>query len=177
MKQIVKRKREINKSLIYMSPCLMEYVNISHKNLVDAYLFYNDEYEPPKIIIKIKWTKGMAAYEQQLMNCQLFLQDLDCKDKKHLVYMFKIPEEFLKDYYTFLNGKYSQLSNKLKRNIKKFWGINSNSRLYKVLEKSEELRQQIEEELVCTIPASAELSSKPNFKEETYNDEQYSNPE
>lgn len=166
MAQIIKQERSYNRSLVYLMPCLLQHLTVKKDYLVDSYLFNGKEDDDPKILLKYKWFTGMTEFELEMTQSPLFVDAIDL-DEEHIVFVFLIPGEFIKDYYAFIEGKYSELSKKLQENIQSYWRADSSSMLYKVLKKDETLREEMSKELGCSIPKSAELSSIPNKQEET----------
>lgn len=165
--EIVKKEKKYNRSLVYLVPCLLNKININKEKLINSYVQRSkDGKGQPLLLLKFKWFKNMAAYEEKLQESPLFAGSIDFHED-HIVFIFKIPEEFVADYDTFLQGKYSMLSDSLKKNIYKHWNAGTNSMLYKVLTKNETLREQMSKELDCDISIKAELSSKPDLNEET----------
>lgn len=168
MGKIIGEKRKFNKSTPYLVPMLFGEVEIDKSNLENSYLFYGDYMtSEPLLYLLFKYNDSFAKYEKEYIQSKLYVDQYD-PDEGHVVVCFKIPDKHNVDYYNFLEGNYSKFTKKLKDKIKKFWALNNNSRVYQVLYKSDDLRQQMGKQLGCTIPASNELSSKPETKLETF---------
>lgn len=164
--EIIKKERLYNRSKVYIVPCLQGYIPIEKEFLIDSFIFERESDKSPKIFLKYKWFDNFAEYEAKVIKSDLFEKSIDYDDN-HLILVLNIPKEFESDVDKFLKGKYSELSEKLKVKIIKFWELTTKSVLYKVLTKNETLREQMSKELNCEIPKNAELSSKPEIKSET----------
>jgi hypothetical protein len=90
------------------------------------------EPEDTKLICAFKEdsTAGFKAFEEQmLLSNPLFFQVLQIQD--YNLYVFDY-QTYTEDWFTFLMGRYSKLSNVLKRAIKNYYGENSSE--YKYIE-------------------------------------------
>jgi hypothetical protein len=54
-------------------------------------------------------------------------------DKFYMIYSFKIPDRFKRDYKLMVKGKYSKLDDETKTKIVDFWKLNPKSQLFKSL--------------------------------------------
>ena len=91
-------------------------------------------------------------------------------DKNHIIFMFRIPDSFHQDCITFLYGKYSELSDTLKRNILQFHNFKRDGRMYQVLYKDAKLKAQLEKEYNTIIPDNVDLYDRAEWKTEIYTD-------
>lgn len=97
---------------------------------------------------------------------------LDFEDKGRHLLVFGIPEEYLPSVEMFKAGKYSQFQTQAKELIKKKSGLNykvpigggkvRSARELLALDKDQDLRRLLEEELKVKIDAEAELMDIPN---------------
>lgn len=93
-------------------------------------------------------------------------------DKGFKSYIFyDIPEQFHTDVAMFISGKYSKFSDEAKIYVRKYSklpystgydGKIKKSVWYHVLDKSDKLRESLEEQLGEPLPVGAELASKPH---------------
>ena len=88
----------------------------------------------------------------------LFVKVLDQGDD-YTYYKFRIPNEFHNDLFTFLEGKYSKLSNALKARIVTFYGLKQDSNLYQIITGGDAYREKLSRELGYSI--DGELDSIP----------------
>ncbi len=127
--------------------------------------------------------QDFTSYEEELMNHTLFVGHEDYGD--HVLYKFKLPENAQKLLKLFIEGKYSEYPYESKIAIRDFVqlrGFSNYDRIYKILNREESVRKQMEFELKTTIPPYAELSSPPDMDAENFsNSVQYidinNNPE
>jgi hypothetical protein len=96
-----------------------------------------------------EWQKVYVA----LVKSPNYIDDYDCgiQDDKNLVMMvFQVPDEFEMDLYKFKRGRYSMFSEKYKDKFPKFVGddegVGKESIIWQVINKTEALKRQIEEE-------------------------------
>ena len=167
------KKLKINKptkTKSYLVPCLTPDILIRKGNLLNAYL--SDENKESNytseahLYLLYKYDAKFSEYEAYLESHDLFIEKYDVGNE--VMFIFKIPEEHMSDYYKFLEGKYSELSNNLKTKIHTFWKLNKTNKVSMVLRKAPALRKSLENSLEVQIPENAELSSIPNIDSETY---------
>lgn len=100
-------------------------------------------------------------------------------DKKHTMFVFKVPEETKEDYNKILKGDYSKISEKSKAHILAFHGLKSESNtggvLYRTNTKKEALEATINSGLPkhqwTKIPDDVELEESFNEKIEYFQEE------
>lgn len=91
------------------------------------------------------------------------------KVKEEYVYLLRIPVEFEEDYLCFLLGKYSFFTPEYRKVIYKILGPNYKSNnIYKVIERDERLKKELETSLMVSLDEDAELTSIFNKEKETY---------
>lgn len=133
------------------------YITGDHKYLMVRYRFS----------ISNDYTK----LEKELSKHNLYQGFYDV-DNFSVVFKFGIPKEFHKDIETFLEGRYSLMSDRLKNKIKIFYSSNSKpellSNIIHVLERNEKLRKRYENKLGIKISEKSELESKPNKDQEIW---------
>ena len=86
-----------------------------------------------------------------------------------------IPMQYLSDYYKFLDGKYSLLSEDFKDNLLTLLLKYDKTKLFfnkvkAALYPNKELRKKLEDLLNVTLEIDAEIASVPNIEIERYND-------
>ena len=87
----------------------------------------------------------------------------------HLIFVFKIPRGYKKDFEAFKRGKYSEMRDIYKLEILDFHRSDIDGRLGQILFKSAERRLKLEQALDATLPEDSELYSIMDEKEETFN--------
>jgi len=115
-----------------------------------------------------------------IFKTKTYCNDFDIDDE-HIVVIYNVRPELHDDYFNFINGKYSLLSETfktklqdfrpdLKRNVTFKVGNEirtTNAVVYSVIEKHSHYIKIMEEELGCKIPHHSELAQAPgiqNFK-------------
>lgn len=157
---------KLNKSTKFLLPLIAtSYIT----NILQNPSFINTYIEFPNILIiqsrdsNIEW--GNSTYLKEIVH-----------HNGSFFYKYLIPNEFCKEFDYFITGKYSKFSNKAKEII--CYSNNGghrknieNSLVYKVLYKTPDRKQFIEDRLGVKLPIEAELFSIPNIEEELYGGE------
>lgn len=142
---------------------------------------HRHEYERPIFVLfgvedfKDKdWYKVYSA----LLKSPNYIGDYDCgiQDKKKLVMMvFKVPDEFEKDYFNFKRGKYSKFSDAYKQKFpQEIADENGNikeSTLWQIMNKSPILMRLLEEDFGLdegSMDDAEEIWDRPSRKREYY---------
>jgi hypothetical protein len=103
-------------------------------------------------------------------------------DTYDYIYVYKIEDNLLEDYFNFINGDYSQISEQNKQQILKFWEASETTLLYSILYKDKtNFKNLIKEHSIKNNPqqnlyntfidkykGKKELYKIPNLKEEMY---------
>lgn len=174
----VTNKKDIssNKSRTYLIPILANKIDIEFEYLIEnTYIKFNPQLEidyPIGILFEDEHSDAFQEYKLYLEQCYLFWKSYTIEDK--CLYVFQFPEEYLMDYLNFKEGKYSEISYEAKTMILKY-----TSEVYKypplvedvvgVLWKHKTRRSKLEKELGMNLPVGAELASRINYEEETFN--------
>lgn len=112
-------------------------------------------------LFKFSGTRDFTAFEAQMKSSPYYVTDYD-PTREHVVFVYKVPEEFLTDYYKFVQGSYSRISPKLKTMIigSTTWGGT-----FDILTRSKTYKAKLEEKLAVKIADDAELMDPPNERE------------
>jgi len=107
--------------------------------------------------------------EQKLLSNPLFCDYFETDKKDQAVYTFNF-EDYERDWFYFLHGRYSKLSNSLKKSIMNFYGENKAN--YKLIDsylnphKYYDQYSNLLNVSVETLEKVIELCNKPNFEKE-----------
>lgn len=158
-----------NKSKTYIIPYINDFIPIKFTSLlVNSYLFYKKEYKIC-LLYKFSGKKGFTDYESELMANEYFIEAVDV-DKDHVLYVFEVPDELYEIIDMFLEGKYSYLPNKniVKDFLIDHFKLTKNHRIFHILDRSPELKEELEKELAVKIPDGVDLSSPPDILTEEF---------
>lgn len=159
-----------NKSSTYFLPILNALVNFKFLHLLrNSYVANNEEEGAFSVLYKWSGKPDFTSYEEELMGHTLFVGHEDYGD--HVLYKFKLPENAQKLMKLFVQGKYSEYPNEVKVQIRDFVqlrGFSNYDRIYRIMQKDDELRKQMESELRTPISPNAELSSPPDMDAENF---------
>lgn len=122
------------------------------------------------LLYNYKMTVQFVKFERSLELMSGYNTDYDYADEHQVLYVFDVPEEHLKDYQLFLEGKYSQFSESLKSKILKFWNFKEGSLFYSLLYKTDKVLQYwSDQETDYTLTATeGEYWPKPVSMQENF---------
>jgi hypothetical protein len=162
------------KTTAFMLPCFgktaYQYgVKINNKNncLINTYLGVKGRKMTPHIYLLYTF-KTVVEYDFIIKK----LQKLDWYDSReeidmeHTLVKMEIPDRYKLDYDKFLEGKYSEFSNKLKHNIRTFEHAEVSTEASAIVNKSIIYRRGLGLFLNTSLPMNAELCSAPILEEE-----------
>lgn len=130
--------------------------------------FIDDDSQHLSLLYRFTGTDIYKNFEQTIMSDSLFVTHKDY-DPYHVIYIFRIPEQFQADVEAFKEGKYSLFSKALRQRIQRFYGDEDQAATLKIIRQDESLRKQLSEHYKWELPEDAELASIPNLKVEIYN--------
>ncbi len=131
------------------------YIGGEHPDRLEGYLYLKYRFSPHPVY---------QILEDNLVNAHpLFVKVIDLGDSFTYI-KFRIPKDFMEDIYTFLDGRYSKMSSKLKKKIIDFYSLNPKSNMYQILQGEGEYREQLSKEL--GFPIDGELDSIPDINNE-----------
>lgn len=128
---------------------------------LEGHIFLLTEYESSEEYLR---------FEQNLTRSRFFVERYD-PDNYSVMYVYRVPPEYLEDYRLFKASKYSAFSDEYKRKIIKFWDFLATHKYFKVLYKDVTRKEELEEDLGITLLDSEELLSAIDLKKEIYNDD------
>lgn len=170
---------EINKSKSYILPLLDEFVKFPVvPDIINTYLYMGNQSSTQRPTLHVLYNKHVLGYGF----FGTFLEALNefpywigrTEVREGLFLSFFIPDDIIRDYQAFVEGRYSKMSKRSKDQILVFLynnypGLNKEiDQIRGVLYKKDYLRRVWEESLGVKIPKDNELSSKINIKQETY---------
>ena len=174
-------KVRYNKSKTYLLPLLAEVIDIDKRffnSLVNTYISdANGIYSDCLLILHNFSFKNpeFTAYEHKLTNNQYFVESIDIDNQ--VLYIYKFPEEYMKEYNLYKKGKYSKFGQDAKDTIIEFFGNiyagNLNAvkflmTLKQVLYQDKKLKKELERKLNVILPDNAELTDIADLECETF---------
>jgi hypothetical protein len=161
---------ERTKASIFILPILSGHRNLFlyDSQLINAFIGYDtlDDH----LVLLYRWSGDpmFAKFDIALRKFPTFVRVFDA-DIQHTVYIFSIPKKHMKNFNLFKESKYSELDDEYKLKILEFHDMGVESALAKILFKSDERRQELEDKLNADIPEDSELLSVINLKDEILN--------
>lgn len=167
---ILYKMERVNKSKSYVLPLLSNFIEIKNiSNIVNSYLFLEGK-DDKYIIVKYRLNDETLEYVESIKSHCLINNIIE--NGGYLYIVFNVPNEILKDYEKFVDGKYSEIESK--NTIITFLSDNYPSRFFNTIErirqvlyKDKALKYELEYNLDITLPEGIELSSKPDLIDET----------
>ena len=175
-------KVKYNASKTYLLPLLSELVNIDDKfinYLENTYMFdeNNEFFECFFLLFEFSFKNPeFTAYEHKLTDSDLFVKTIDIDNQDKVIYVFKFPDEYLKEYYCLQRSEYSTFGDDAKKLILKFWtlaygkvngGINVILTIKQKLYKEKILKEKLEKITNVKIDDNAELGEHVSKYDET----------
>jgi len=126
------------------------------------------------IALLYRWSGDpmFIQFEKTLSEFPNFRKTYD-PDTQTVMFVFDIPSDCEEDYTHFIQGGYSKLSTKYKKDILTFHGLTSNSEIGQILYKDQKRRERLSFKLGIKLHEDAELLSIINFENETFNSNTY----
>lgn len=142
---------------------------------------FNDPYNI-MLLYRFSGDESFRKLEDMLRYEPYFLEAYD-PDRYHMMFAFQIPNEYVEDHEKFLEGKFSEFSEKYKERVLKFHlGENYKQKvgdnpIHAVLYREDWRRKYLEQKYDIEIPEGNELASVPEMKNEMYQEEyRYQDP-
>lgn len=169
-----------NKSRTYLLPLIDARINLNINYIRNTYLHTYEDFEHFRLHVKHEFNtiEEVEEYEAHITKSPLYVRKLNVDtndDKITIIYSFNLDNDFRSTYVLFTKGMYSKISNVDQNMIKSFWnriyGRTNKQFVLKIkniLDKSNILKKELEEQLAVELPADAELSSIINYDDEIY---------
>lgn len=131
----------VNDTLRFLVPILRvtkEYNNelLFNENLVGAFtgdILYPEMDDKILLVYKYELTDDWAKFSDKLKAHPFYFASYEYEVEDLVVFAFDIPEEYKEDYININSGKYNELSPELKLLINKFWDLDKEDVLFKVI--------------------------------------------
>ena len=166
-----------NKSSLYILPMIARTIP-DFPGFVNCYI---RDINRPKLNKHIFIVQDEAVIPKLFFNKNPFLLS-NYSIKGYKVWVYKTPDTLLDDYYKFIEGKYSQFSERYKKILCKTFpkllvnnitGVVKRHPNYAIIYPTIADREVLEKELGARIPKDAEIYSSPNLEEETFDHNKY----
>lgn len=168
-----------NKSTSYVLPMIGNHISEfigKHgpvKQFRNTFIADNDKPEYTEhlfLLYEFSQATDYLLFEEKLKLNPNFIDSYE-PDYKHTMFVFGIPIDYKNDYHNYLEGKYSKFNPDYKQHIMRFHTIGINHPVMQTLLQAEERYKYWENELNVKIDRNAEISSPPNLKLETFQEE------
>lgn len=182
-------RKPYNRSKTYLFPLLTLFISFEeeHFNLLkNTYLFDSEGKYKNCIFLEHDISFKLpehTKYEHRLVDNPHFVDLIDCSDNK-VIYIFKFPQDYMREYNLYLDSKFSLFSEDAKDVILNFWkkiygktvpGVKFIMKVKQILYKEESLRKELEKKLSVVLDRNAELCEFVDVKNETIDLNEYKN--
>jgi hypothetical protein len=135
---------------------------------INAFIEKRDNVDCILLLYKNSKRKAFLEFVGLLNKLTSFIA-VENPSPKHLLFVFKVPDIYKKDFENFKLGKYSKLRDSYKLQILDFHRYDIDGNMGQILFKSKERREYLENKLDAQLPEDSELYSIMNEEEETFN--------
>jgi len=173
-----------NKSKTYLLPLLVKELSLKYvDSIINTFLYVENITDEPIIAVLYKYTDkveytiesntGFMYYAEVLEKSNYYLKGIELGD--YSLFIFKLPDKLNYAYGCLVEGKYSWITPEDKQviiaHLNKYYPREKNTitRIVGILNRSEIIRNQYEQELGISIAKDIELSSKIDISKETIN--------
>ncbi len=126
---------------------------------------YNKEGNYLFLLYKYMPIDKYTEFEKSHIKLNTFVEILYPEIKDEIIFVHKLADKYNKDIVNFSQGKYSSMSDTVKRQILYFHNTNKEGELGQILFKAEQRRKQMEMEFMCKIPVELDLWDCPDDSE------------
>ena len=152
-----------------MLPYINKYIDIKFIELLrNTYMFFNSEYS-----FCLRYTflgnKQFADYERYLETNEYHVRTIDIS-KNEVLFVFRLPDELYSVADLFVSGKYSYMPDlpMVKEFLMNKFCLNREHVVMKVLDRSDDLKEAMEEKYRIKIPKGQDLASLPDCDHENF---------
>ena len=126
------------------------------------------------IALLYRWSGDplFLKFENALKQFRNYLDSYDVSET-FIMFVFDVPTKHIKNYKSFITGKYSKFSSDYKTQILKFHGMDINSQLAQIVYKNEKRKKRLEHTLNVKLDDKAELYSILNKNQEIFDPNYY----
>ena len=165
---------ERNKSSLFILPMLggNRRLFLYDKSLLNCFIGFGSRQDC--IVLFYRWSSDplFARFEKALQKFRSFVL-VHNPDPYHIIFVFKVPQEYKEDFQKFKQGKYSRMGDLYKLKILDFHNMDIEGVLAQILFRSEIRRKSLQEKLDVEISTESELLSIINEDDEILNLEKY----
>lgn len=172
---------KVNKSKIYFTPIFNRFVPIQHFNLLKNTYFWYDNFKEDVFCLLYKFDgrvtgshnnrRGFTVYENDVLFAHDLLRGYRDYDE-YVIYEFSLNDELIDFRNELIQGRYSKIKEKDKSTIIEFnlrmYGPNDADYISRVLNRDEELINNIAEELNVNPKYIPEASSSIDLDSEMF---------
>lgn len=142
---------------------------------INAYLGdYSIKHSYPNsisVLMKYSGKNNYAEKEEAMMGHENFIDSYDLIQGNFVMYIFRIPEEFLPDYNLIMKGKYSKISDAAKKLL--LLGRGTKSPMPYILSRHEKMIEYWETELDVKLDKDQEVWSIIDINDEFFDRESF----
>jgi len=139
---------------------------------MNAFIGYKDERNVICLLFRFSGDPLFLKFEKAVKQFSYYKEMIDF-DTYHVLFVFNVPKEHMRNWNKLKKGKYSELSIKYKDRILSFHGMPRNSSIGQVLYKSSKRREFLETYLNADIEQDSELLTAIDFEKDIFDPSVY----
>ena len=143
-----------------------------NKLFMNAFVGIEDTRDCIVLLYKFSMDPLFLKFEKALKKFRWFKEKIDV-DPYHVLFIFDVPKNHLKNYFKLKEGKYSEMCEEYKFQILEFHNFDASNQVAHVLWKSDKRRRAMEKTLDAEINPDSELLTAIDFDKELYDLETY----
>lgn len=159
------KRTEKTLSFAYLLPLVNKEINSKKNGIINVYLF--DINNPDKINYDYLFILVDSFIFKSYLDNDYIIDKYEVDDNYYML-VVKLPESYKADIKLIVNGKYSKIQNDTKRLILNYHNLKPHHKLYKVLYKVKEYKEEIENNLNVKLSNTQELGEIFDLHKETY---------
>lgn len=172
-----------NRSKTYLLPLISDYIKIENKlinnAIINTYLETDNEEFKECILIHCNYIENNEEYEEfekSIFESDLFRTHIE--QGNNVIYVVEFPKYFIREYYLYKKGLYSEFGDDCKLKIIRFWNkvlgrgyhnVPVIKKIKQILYKDPELNAKMRRELKVEISLDQELGEAYNEEREMFN--------
>jgi len=163
-----------NKSSTFILPMLGGERRLFFWNrlFMNAFVGIEDKRDCIVLLYKFSADPLFLKFEKAIKTFKSFSEKVDI-DPYHVLFIFDIPKNHVKNYNKLKKGKYSEMTEEYKLHLLDFHNLGISGQIGQVLWKSSKRRRAMEKILESPINTESELLTPIDFDKEIYNLETY----
>lgn len=183
LKNMINKSILTNRSKTYLLPLISDYIEIKNKTInnviLNTYIEFDNNEHKNCIFLLCDYLNNNEEYEEfekSIFMSDLFIKHFEFGNK--VGYLIKFPEYYMREYFLYKKGLYSEYGDDCKLKIIRYWNkilgrstvnVPIVKKIKQILYKDPELNAKMRNELKIEIALDQELGEAYNERREKFN--------